>query len=128
MSSLKVDPFIAPETVMREFTARAVITGANLSFAAFPDVTGPAFVAERVMTQEMEETFGAPRQLDGYSQSNSATEAAIDKEESGARILGYIKTLEDTLIGFILSFVRCELLSLEDWIPWECNIFRSISK
>lgn len=30
MSTLKVDPFIAPETVMREFTARAVITGAVL--------------------------------------------------------------------------------------------------
>ncbi|MCX6939263.1 MAG: oligopeptide transporter, OPT family [Verrucomicrobia bacterium] len=30
MSILKVDPFIAPETVMREFTARAVITGAIL--------------------------------------------------------------------------------------------------
>ncbi len=30
MSSPKVDPFIAPEAVMREFTARAVITGAIL--------------------------------------------------------------------------------------------------
>lgn len=76
----------------------AVITGSDLEFAAFPDTTGAAFVAEAVMVRELEETFGAPKILDAQSQANSATEAAIEKEESGNRILGYVKTLEDTLL------------------------------
>lgn len=76
----------------------AVITGRNLKFESFPDVTGPAFVAEMVMVRELEETFGAPKLLDAQSDANSATEAAIEKEESGARILGYVKTLEESLV------------------------------
>ena len=76
----------------------AIITGANLEFAAFPDTTAAAFVAEQVMKRELEETFGAPGLLDAQSDAGSATEAAIEKEESGARILGYVKTLEETLL------------------------------
>lgn len=76
----------------------AVITGTGLSFGSFPDTTGAAFVAESVMVRELEETFGAPRILDAQSDANSATEAAIEKEESGARIQGYVSTLEDTLL------------------------------
>jgi hypothetical protein len=76
----------------------AIITGADLKFGAFPDTTAAAFVAESVMVRELEETFGAPRILDAQSDANSATEASIEKEESGNRILGYVKTLEDTLL------------------------------
>ena len=76
----------------------AIITGANLQFAAFPDTTGAAYAAEAMMTRDLEETTGAPRTLDGQISSDSATEATIQREESVARISGYVKTLEDSMV------------------------------
>lgn len=110
----------------------AIITGSNLELAKFPDTTQAAMVAEQIMVRELEETFGAPKLLDAQSDAGSATEAAIQKEESGARILGYVKTLEDTLIIPELRFrldlnrqflrtkdsVRIKGFSGFDWRPY----------
>lgn len=86
----------------------AIITGQNLQFAAFPDVTGPAFRAEAVMTRDLEETFAAPGIFDAQSNAGSATEAAIEREEASSRLLGYIKSIEEVLLKPELAF-RLEL-------------------
>ena len=82
----------------------AVITGNNLKFEAFPDVTTPVMRWEPVMRRDMEETMGAPSLLDAQAMADSATEASIQQVESMVRISEYAHVVEDTFIVPLLGF------------------------
>ena len=120
MSSLKVDPFIAPETVMREFTARAVITGAilGLVFGASSlylvlkvGLTVSASIPVAVISLAMFRGLSKVGLRDATILENNITQTAGSAGESIAFGVGV--TMPAILIlGFDLELTRVMLVGL----------------
>jgi len=117
---LKVEPFIAPETVMREFTARAVITGAilGLIFGASSlylvlkvGLTVSASIPVAVISLAMFRGWSKVGGRDSSILENNITQTAGSAGESLAFGIGV--TMPAILIlGFDLELTRVMLVAM----------------
>jgi putative OPT family oligopeptide transporter len=117
---LKVEPFIAPETVMREFTARAVITGAilGLIFGASSlylvlkvGLTVSASIPVAVISLAMFRGWSKVGGRDSTILENNITQTAGSAGESLAFGIGV--TMPAILIlGFDLELTRVMLVAM----------------